>query len=456
MGAELQAGSSVAGRYRLERQIARGGMGSVWLATHLQLDAPVAIKFMTTNLEPSLIARFEREAKACARLNSPHIVKVSDFGVENDAPFMVMELLTGEDLGVRLKRDGKIPFDRLALMAEQIGRGLGVAHEAGIVHRDLKPANVFLARTGREEVIKLLDFGVARETEQRMVDDLTTSGLVLGSPHHMSPEQAAGESVDGRSDLWSFGVLLYQCIAGKKPFDGPNLTSVLLAITSRNPAPPSSLVEGVPARVDAFFERALHRDRGERFQTAEEMAAAFGALDSTARAPSLALPSLTPAPISSDSGTPLVTPEPIQTSTGSRIIPAVERGVKAPSVGGRAALFLVPVAVGAAALLWLGTRNAATIGEAPAAAISVIAASAAEPSASGPIVEVARASAIASSLSSAPLAIASSAAPKIPQAHTAPKQPPNSTTSAPSKANTSGCPSGKVADPFTGLCVTRH
>ncbi len=431
-------------------------MGSVWLATHLQLDAPVAIKFMTTNLEPSLIARFEREAKACARLNSPHIVKVSDFGVENDAPFMVMELLTGEDLGVRLKRDGKIPFDRLALMAEQIGRGLGVAHEAGIVHRDLKPANVFLARTGREEVIKLLDFGVARETEQRMVDDLTTSGLVLGSPHHMSPEQAAGESVDGRSDLWSFGVLLYQCIAGKKPFDGPNLTSVLLAITSRNPAPPSSLVEGVPAGVDAFFERALHRDRGERFQTAEEMAAAFGALDSTARAPSLALPSLTPAPISSDSGTPLVTPEPIQTSTGSRIIPAVERGVKAPSVGGRAALFLVPVAVGAAALLWLGTRNAATIGEAPAAAISVIAASAAEPSASGPIVEVAQASAIASSLSSAPLAIASSAAPKIPQAHTAPKQPPNSTTSAPSKANTSGCPSGKVADPFTGLCVTRH
>jgi eukaryotic-like serine/threonine-protein kinase len=451
----LEAGSSIAGRYRLERQIARGGMGSVWLATHLQLDAPVAIKLMTTSMEPSLVARFEREAKACARLNSPHIVKVSDFGVESDAPFMVMELLTGEDLGVRLKRDGKIPFDRLAVMADQIGRGLGVAHEAGIVHRDLKPANVFLARTGREEVIKLLDFGVARETEQRMVDDLTTSGLVLGSPHHMSPEQAAGESVDGRSDLWSFGVLLYQALTGARPFAGPNLTAILLAITSKSPAPPSTLMVGAPAGVDAFFERALHRDRNQRFQTAEEMAAAFAALDSSERAPSLAFPSLTPAPISSDSGSPLMTPEPLQTSTGSRIIPAVERGVKAPSVGGRAAFLLVPVLVGAAALSWLATRDSSTSSDTPVAAISVIASSTAPPTATGPVVEVAQ-SASASALASVPLAIASSAAPKIPPAHTTQKAPPNSTTNAPSKANTSGCPSGKVADPFTGLCVTRH
>jgi serine/threonine protein kinase len=319
VGAELQAGSSIAGRYRLERQIARGGMGSVWLATHLQLDAPVAIKFMTTNLEPSLIARFEREAKACARLNSPHIVKVSDFGVENGAPFMVMELLSGEDLGARLKRDVSVPFDRLAVMADQIGRGLSVAHEAGIVHRDLKPANVFLARTGREEVVKLLDFGVARETEQRMVDDLTTSGVILGSPHHMSPEQAAGESVDGRSDLWSFGVLLYQSLTGHRPFDGPNLTSILLAITSRSPAPPSTLVQGAPSGVDAFFERALRRDRRDRFQTAEEMAAAFVALN----VGSLVVPSLTPGPTTSDGATTLVTPEPAQISTGSRIIPGV-------------------------------------------------------------------------------------------------------------------------------------
>jgi serine/threonine protein kinase len=270
----------VGGKYRLRRRIATGGMGSVWLARHEVLDVDVAVKLMsaaTAKTELGL-ARFEREAKASAQLKSNHIVRVHDYGVDDGTPFMVMELLEGEDLGRRLNRDGPITLAEMAPLFTQICKGLEVAHEAGLVHRDLKPSNVFLAREGNEDVVKLVDFGVARETKTEIVKEHTATGVVVGSPHHMSPEQALGERVDHRSDLWSLGVLLYRCLTGKRPFDGDAMTAVLLAVVS-HPIPKASEDNpDLPSEIDQFFRRALNRDAERRFQQARTMAEALAAV----------------------------------------------------------------------------------------------------------------------------------------------------------------------------------
>ena len=224
----IEPGRVVGGKYRLVRQLAEGGMGEVWLARHEVLDADVAVKLMSAEIigTEHALARFEREAKASAKLKSNHIVRVNDFGVEGEMPYMVMELLDGEDLGTRLKRDGPMTVADFVPMLRQIAKGLEVAHAAGFVHRDLKPSNIFIAREGRDEVVKIVDFGVARETKTKLVDEKTGSGVVLGSPHHMSPEQALGEKVDQRSDLWALAVVVFRALAGRKPFDSDVLATV--------------------------------------------------------------------------------------------------------------------------------------------------------------------------------------------------------------------------------------
>src|SRR5262245_31166251 len=159
-------GTRIGGKYRLERSLAKGGMGSVWVARHEQLDALVAVKFMDPSLADTTaaVARFEREAKAAAQLSSPHIVRVQDFGVDDGTPFMVMELLRGEDLATRLDREGRLSLGAASAIVTQACKGLKVAHDAGLVHRDIKPRNVFCALQGEEDVIKIVDFGIARET----------------------------------------------------------------------------------------------------------------------------------------------------------------------------------------------------------------------------------------------------------------------------------------------------
>ncbi len=271
-------GLVVAGRYRLERPLASGGMGSVWVATHLGLDAQVAVKFMSEEVAsaPSGRARFEREAKAAARLTSPHVVRATDYGVEEGTPFMVMELLAGESLDARLKAVEHLDADVVARVLRQVTKGLAEAHGQGIVHRDLKPANIFLARVGDEEIAKVLDFGIAKETNKALVqDDDTKSGTLLGSPQHMSPEQARGGDVDARSDLWSLGVVAFRALTGKRPFAGSNMADVVAKICV-DPIPmPSEARFELGTAFDPFFERAFSRNPTLRFQTARELADAF-------------------------------------------------------------------------------------------------------------------------------------------------------------------------------------
>jgi tRNA A-37 threonylcarbamoyl transferase component Bud32 len=280
MSSRLGPDSVLGGKYRLIRKLAGGGMGAVWLAKHEVLDAEVAVKLMSPALAdtPTARARFEREAKASAQLKSLHICKVQDYGVEGGTPFMVMERLEGQDLGDRLAAVGRLTPAELAPIVAQICKALTVAHAAGIVHRDLKPSNVFLVREGNDEVVKLLDFGIARELNTQLVDDKTSSGMVIGSPHHMSPEQARGERVDPRSDLWSLGVVLFKALTGKRPFEGEQVTAVMLAIVGQPIPRVSEICEGLPAAFDAFFDRALSRDVDRRFETAAELSSAFAAI----------------------------------------------------------------------------------------------------------------------------------------------------------------------------------
>ncbi|MCC6526340.1 MAG: serine/threonine protein kinase [Polyangiaceae bacterium] len=266
----------IAGRYGLAHLLGRGGMGSVWAARRRDDGQLVAVKLMTPAQAASLPARrrFAREAQAAMRLRSLHVVAVLDYGIDGDVPFIVMELLTGEDLRARLRRKRRLTIAAAAQITAQTCAALELAHGAGIVHRDLKPANVFLARVGDREVVKILDFGLAFDVDPDEASE-HAEGVLLGSPHYMSPEQARGRPLDHRTDLWSLGVLIYRMLTGAKPFGGITVTEVLLRICT-DPVPSArAVVPELPPGIDAFFERALARDPGARFQSAHELGAAF-------------------------------------------------------------------------------------------------------------------------------------------------------------------------------------
>ncbi len=256
-------------------------MGRVWGAHHLELDVPVALKFMAPSLVelPDARERFKREARAAAALRSPHVVQVLDFGVEDDTPYIVMERLVGEDLSARLARTGRLGLDEAAVMLTQAAKALDLAAEAGVVHCDLKPANVFLARSGRDESVKILDFGVAR---WRSSGGPATNGWA-GSPHYMSPEQATSQpTIDHRSDLWSLAVILFRAVVGQRPFEGQEVGDVILAILELPIPKPTERDASLPRELDAFFLKALAREPGARFRSAGEMAAAFARVAASA------------------------------------------------------------------------------------------------------------------------------------------------------------------------------
>ncbi len=259
-------------------QLGKGAMGSVWLAMDTRLDREVAIKVLGPLWAHSddAYARFEREAMAAAKLRSPHIVQVLDFGFEQGRPFIVMERVVGEDLRVRLKQSGRLGLKQTAGILLQICQGLRVAHKAGVVHRDIKPANVMLDRSmADEELVKILDFGVAKAPADRQTDS-TKAGALLGTPQYMAPEQARGlPDVDQRADLWSVAVIAYQALTGRLPFHGDTVTDTVVKICTEAPIPPTRLRPELPPIVDQFFETAFRVDKERRFQSARQLTQAF-------------------------------------------------------------------------------------------------------------------------------------------------------------------------------------
>src|SRR6188768_4100006 len=267
------------GRYRLDERLGAGGMGSIWRAHHLVLQAPVAVKLIDREVVPDeeTLGRFMREAQSAATLRSPHVVQILDYGVDDKLPFIVMELLEGENLAQRLRRQGTLGSAETARIVTHIGRAMGRAHEANIVHRDLKPENVFLVRNEDEEIAKVLDFGVAKVTVGALGEQgsRTRTGSILGTPYYMSPEQAQGnKTVDHRSDLWAMGVIAFECLTGKRPFYSDGLGDLVLQICIRDIPVPSE-ISSVPAGFDAWFARAVARDPEVRFQSARELSEAL-------------------------------------------------------------------------------------------------------------------------------------------------------------------------------------
>lgn len=327
----LAAGSVIAGKYRLDSPIGKGGMGAVWRATHLALGRAVAVKLVLASLDDThgaskeQIERFLREARSAAAVRHRNVVDVLDFGEHEQRPFLVMECLEGESLAQRLER---APAPSLAEIVEWISGALGglaAIHDEGLVHRDLKPANLFLARDADGVITKVLDFGIARQTEGGEGSTITHSMQTLGTPHYMSPEQVrSAKSVDARSDLYAMGVILYQALAGRLPFDGPSATAVIAAIVTDDPPRLASLRPDLPRPLSELVHRAMARDPQQRFADARTMRqalvrAAHGITPESQGIP-LADASAATVPMSSLPGamTPPASPIPLRSRTGRR------------------------------------------------------------------------------------------------------------------------------------------
>jgi serine/threonine-protein kinase len=262
------AGDLVAGKYRLERVLGRGGMGDVWLAHNETLDIEVAVKLMRREADgPEAGSRFLREARAAARLAHPSIVRIFDFGLaEHREPFIVMERLVGEDLATALQRRGRLPAVHAVRTLLPIVNALMAAHAKGVIHRDLKPENVFLSRGEGERLEpKIVDFGVAKLDLPKELQ-LTKDGMLLGSPAYMPPEQAQGTVVDHRADIWSVAVVLYEMVAGERPFVGKTHNATLVSIGRDAPRPFTELSAGDDA-LWAIVQKALEKDRRRRWDS---------------------------------------------------------------------------------------------------------------------------------------------------------------------------------------------
>ena len=304
-GAPVHPGDVIAGRYRIDRVLGAGGMGVVVAATDLvERHEQRAIKLMSRTAlgDAGTVKRFMREARAAARLRGEHTTHLYEGGhLENGAPFIVMELLEGRDLRAELEERGKLPFGEALTIVLQACEALAEAHAAGVVHRDLKPANLFLVKrppdptaTGAPAagpMVKVLDFGIAKVAPDTSGDttDVTATDVLMGSPHYMSPEQMQeSRAVDARADVWSMGVIAYQLVTGRLPFEGDGLGQVAASVLEGNPAPPSTLAPGLPPALDAAILACLERDRERRCKSIVELAASLAPFAPSAAAPSLA------------------------------------------------------------------------------------------------------------------------------------------------------------------------
>ena len=347
MIARTLTGALLGGRYRVGEMLGQGGMGAVYEAVQEGLDRKVALKVLHEQYatDPELRGRFQREARVVAMLGHPNVVQISDFQTnDGEPPFFVMELLHGESLRALLQRASTLPPERVAYIAVQVLSALEAAHGANVVHRDVKPDNIFLERTSvQTDIVKVLDFGVAK-----LLGDggpasaqLTREGLVVGTLAYMSPEQALGDAIDGRADLYSLAAVMYFAVAGRKPFDGATPAALLRAILNEAPASLATLRADVGEGFAAIVARALAKRPSERFASAAEMARALAAFAKpTALDPPSSAPATIPTPAE---GIEAVTVEaPPKTITMGPISEPVPRTTPLPPRGPHAVHAIAP------------------------------------------------------------------------------------------------------------------
>src|SRR6185369_5941402 len=282
---QVPVGTVLEGKFRITKEIGRGGMAAVYEAENIDIGKRVAVKILAAELITSRIVRerFLREARAAAAVRSPYICDVYDSGMYEERPFLVMELLEGESLYDLLTRARQLDFDTTLRIATHSARGLGKAHESNIVHRDLKPENIFLTKDEEGSLLaKLVDFGLAKFDEQTSGPDqvsarLTREGALFGTPAYMSPEQAKGKGeVDHRADLWALGCIVYECLTGQTVWSVDQGVAMILAQIASAPLPrPSKLRPDLPPAFETWVLKALDRDPDKRFQTARELADAL-------------------------------------------------------------------------------------------------------------------------------------------------------------------------------------
>ncbi|MEV6403075.1 MULTISPECIES: protein kinase domain-containing protein [Streptomyces] len=317
------AGRALAGgRYQLRDLLGEGGMASVHLAYDSVLDRQVAVKTLHTELgrEQAFRERFRREAQAVAKLTHTNIVSVFDTGEDDvdglTTPYIVMEYIEGRPLGSVLDEDvrgqGAMPADKALKITADVLAALEISHEMGLVHRDIKPGNVMMTKRG---VVKVMDFGIARAM-QSGVTSMTQTGMVVGTPQYLSPEQALGRAVDARSDLYSVGIMLFQLVTGRLPFDADSPLAIAYAHVQEEPVAPSSINRALPPAVDALVARALKKNPNERFPNAVAMR------DECLRVAA----SFQPAPPSIVAGTPSQS----GSGVGSAVFPPVGQNSQAP------------------------------------------------------------------------------------------------------------------------------
>jgi serine/threonine protein kinase/ketosteroid isomerase-like protein len=268
----------IADKYRLDKLLGRGGMGAVYSGTHVDLDRPVAIKLLLPDFtaDPEALERFRREARAAARLNHPNVADTYDYGsLPEGGAYIVMELIDGQTLRERMDEAGQLPFDEAIQIARQVTSGVEAAHRSDITHRDLKPSNIILTRDHDGRMLaKVVDFSVAKLKEGTTSGTaLTATGSLIGTPRYMAPEQCADNKTDARSDIYSLGVILYEMLAGRAPFEGPTTTAIAIKHIQTPPPPVEEFRPDTPAALRELIEQSLAKSPSERPQTAQEFAA---------------------------------------------------------------------------------------------------------------------------------------------------------------------------------------
>ena len=280
----------VADKYRLDRLLGRGGMGAVYAGAHIELERPAAIKLLLPDLvaDTQALERFRREARAAARLNHPNVVDTYDYGIlPGGEAYIVMELVGGQTLREYLNATGALPLSEAVAIARQVADGVEVAHRSGIIHRDLKPSNIILSRDHHDSLLaKVVDFGIAKLKEATTsggISVLTSTGSLVGTPRYMSPEQCAGQDIDPRSDIYSLGVILYEMLTGRPPFDAPSATAIALKHVQEPPPLVKEFRADAPDMLCLIVMRALEKDPDQRVQSAAELARGLRAVEDAAR-----------------------------------------------------------------------------------------------------------------------------------------------------------------------------